>query len=155
SLSAAARAADTPKATVSHQLKRLENELGVDLFVRKSNKLILSDIGLTFLEDARKIRRSCELGLDRIQDFKKKHGKTLRIGSSGVFTSNFIAPLILHFARRHPELSLEVTTVTEDGPWNSFDNMDCVFYLGYPPLPQASELTLRPFGKFSFGLYAS
>ena len=155
SLSAAARASGRPKATISHQLRRLEGELGVELFVRSTNRLILSEAGKNFLDHANNIRRACDRGLDAARSSRNVAIGTLRLASSGEFSSNLVAPLVLHFARSHPGLRLEVVVLRGDALLSSRDSLDCILYLGDPPMPQASGLTARLLGRFSFGLYAS
>ncbi|MBS3652112.1 LysR family transcriptional regulator [Pseudaminobacter sp. 19-2017] len=155
SLTAASRGAAKPKATISHQLKRLEDEIGTPLFVRSANRLVLNDAGLDFLEHAKNIRRACERGLDAARRSRNVTIGTIRVGSGGEFTSNLIAPLVLHFARHHPQLRLEVMVLRGDALLGSRDSLDCILYLGEPPMPQVSELTARLLGRFSFGLYAS
>ncbi|WP_157014717.1 LysR family transcriptional regulator [Mesorhizobium xinjiangense] len=155
SLSAAARAAYKPKATISHQLRRLEEELGTELFTRSANKLVLNDAGLSFLDHAKNIRRACERGIDAARRSRNITFGTLRVASSGEFSSNLVGPLVLHFARHHPQLRLEVMVLRGDALLRSRDSLDCILYLGEPPMPQVAELTARLLGRFSFGLYAS
>jgi DNA-binding transcriptional LysR family regulator len=155
SLSAAARASGKPKATISHQLRRLEDELGVELFARSANRLTLSEAGVNFLDHGKNIRRACERGLDAARSSRNVAVGTLRVASSGEFSSNLVAPLILHFARNHPDLRMEVVVLRGDALLSSRDSLDCILYLGEPPMPQAAELTARLLGRFSFGLYAS
>lgn len=155
SLTGAARALYRPKATVSHQLRRLEEEIGAPLFIRSANRLVLSDAGTEFLEHARTIRRACERGLDSARTSQKNAQGTMRIGSTGEFASNLIAPLILHFARHNPGLRLDLTVVRPDLLLSSRESYDCLLYLGEPPMPQVAEMTGRLLGRFSFGLYCS
>lgn len=155
SLSAAARASGKPKATISHQLRRLENELGVELFVRKANTLVLSEVGKKFLEHGNNIKRSSERGLDMARSSRNVARGTIRVASTGEFTSNLVAPLVLYFARRYPELRIEVLVGRSDSLLSSRDSLDCILYLGDPPMPQAAEMTARILGHFSYGLYAS
>lgn len=155
SLSEAARASARPKATISHQLKRLEDEIGAPLFTRSANRLVLSDAGLEFLEHARNIRRACERGVDAARSSQNLAAGRVRIGSGGEFTSNLIAPLVLHFARHHPQLRLEVMVLRGEALLGARDSLDCILYLGEPPMPQVSELTARLLSHFPFGLYAS
>lgn len=155
SLSAAARAAYKPKATISHQLRRLEEELGTPLFTRSANKLVLNDAGLSFLDHAKNIRRACERGVDAARRSRNITIGTLRVASSGEFSSNLVGPLVLHFARHHPQLRLEVMVLRGDALLSARDSLDCILYLGEPPMPQVAELTARLLGHFSFGLYAS
>lgn len=155
SLTGAARALYRPKATVSHQLRRLEEEIGAPLFTRSANRLVLSDAGSEFLEHARTIRRACERGLDSARAGQKTAQGTMRIGSTGEFASNLIAPLILHFARHNPDLRLDLTVVRADMLLSSRESYDCLLYLGEPPIPQVAEMTGRLLGRFTFGLYCS
>ena len=155
SLSAAARASGKPKATISHQLRRLEDELGVELFVRSSNRLALSEAGQNFLDHGKNIRRASERGLDAARRSRNVAVGTIRVASAGEFTSNLVAPLVLHFARNHPQLRLEVVVLRGEALLSSRDSLDCILYLGEPPMPQVAELTARLLGRFAFGLYAS
>lgn len=154
SLSAAARAATKPKATISHQLRRLEDELGTPLFIRSSNKLVLNEAGRSFLDHAKNIRRACERGVDAARRSRNITVGTLRVASSGEFSSNLVGPLVLHFARHHPQLRLEVMVLRGDALIGARDSLDCILYLGEPPMPQVAELTARLLGRFAFGLYA-
>lgn len=155
SLSAAARAAAKPKTTISHQLKRLEEEIGAPLFMRSGNRLTLNDVGLDFLDHAKNIRRACERGLDAARRQRELAFGTLRIGSGGEFASNLAGPLVLHFAQRHPDLKLEVMVFRGDALLAARDSLDVILFLGEPPVPQVAELTARMIGRLSFGLYAS
>lgn len=155
SLSAAARASGKPKATISHQLRRLEDELGVELFVRSANRLVLSEAGRNFLDHGKNIRRACERGLDAARSSRNVTIGMIRVASGGEFMSNLVAPLVLHFARHHPQLRLEVMVLRGDALLSARDSFDCILYLGEPPMPQVAELTARLLGRFSFGLYAS
>ncbi|MDP0927130.1 LysR substrate-binding domain-containing protein [Paracoccus onubensis] len=155
SLTGAARVLYRPKATVSHQLRRLEEEIGAPLFIRSANRLVLSDAGTEFLEHARAIRRACERGLDSTRAGQKNAQGTMRIGSTGEFASNLIAPLILHFARHNPDLRLDLTVVRSDLLLSSRESYDCLLYLGEPSMPQVADMTGRLLGRFSFGLYCS
>lgn len=155
SLTEASRISARPKATISHQLKRLEDEIGTPLFTRSANRLVLNEAGLNFIDHAKAIRRSCERGLDAARRTQDIAMGRLRIGSGGEFTSNLIAPLLLHFAQHYPQLRIEVMVLRGDALLGSRDSLDCIIYLGDPPMPQVSDLTARVLGRFSFGLYAS
>lgn len=155
SLSSAARDLARPKATISHQLRRLEEEIGAPLFTRSANRMVLSEAGQEFHDHARNIRRACERGLDAARRRQDVAAGKVRIGSGGEFTSNLIAPLVLHFARHHPLLRIEVMVLRGEALLGARDSLDCILYLGEPPLPQVSELSARLLSRFPFGLYAS
>ena len=60
SISRAATTHNIPKATLSHHLRRLEDALQVELFVRKAKGLELTDAGKEFLDHSAAIFESCE-----------------------------------------------------------------------------------------------
>jgi len=155
SLTAAARMRCKPKASISNQLRRLEDDLGVQLFIRSKNSLELSPAGISFLEHAKKIKRVCESSMDAATRHQQELAGTIRIGTSGEFTSNLVGPIVKHFAKRHPELKIELMVLRGDALLRSSDSLDCIIYLDEPPMPQASELTAKLLGRFSYALYAS
>ena len=155
SLSAAARASYRPKATISHQLRRLEEDIGAPLFTRSASRLVLSQAGLRFprarAQYPPRLRtrprwRAAQPG-GRQRNAARRH--------DGRFASNLVAPLILHFARHYPELRLDVMVIRSDLLLSSRDSLDCLLYLGEPPMPQVAEMTGRLLGRFSFALYCS
>lgn len=125
------------------------------LFIRSANRLVLSQAGLDFLDHAKNIRRACERGLDGARRSQEVARGTLRVGSTGEFASNLVAPLILHFARHRPDLHIDVMVIRPDLLLSARDSLDCILYLGEPPMPQVAELTGRLLGRFSFALYCS
>jgi DNA-binding transcriptional LysR family regulator len=112
-------------------------------------------VGQSFLDHAKNIRRASERGLDAVRRSRNLITGTIRVASGGEFSSNLVAPLVLHFARNHPHLRLEVIVLRGEALLSSRDSLDCIIYLGEPPLPQVAELTARLLGRFSFGIYAS
>jgi DNA-binding transcriptional LysR family regulator len=69
---------------LSHQIKLLEQELGVQLFIRESRLIRLSPAGKVFLGDAREILASVDKATQRIQRFNMGEEGCIRLG----FTSS-------------------------------------------------------------------
>ena len=155
SLSRAARAMRRPKASVSHQLKRLETELGTPLFLRTANQMTLNDAGRDFLEHAHSIRRACEQALDATKNSQSLVGGKINIATSSEFASNLMAPILMHFMQTHSNLDVDVMVFQRDTLAEVREQYDCILYLGDPPLPQFASMSARLLGRFSYGLYAS
>jgi DNA-binding transcriptional LysR family regulator len=155
SLSQAARALNRPKASVSHQIRRLENELDTPLFVRGANQMVLSEAGQQFYDHALAIRRACERGRDATQDSRARAAGRIDIATTSEFTSNFATPVLLHFVGDHPELEVRVMVSSRPGLEEMREQYDCILYLGDPPLPQFANMSARLLGRFHFGLFAS
>ncbi len=155
SLSSAAKVLRKPKATVSHQLKRLEEGLGVPLFVRSANNMSLNQAGIEFHEHARSIRRACERALDNILKNKENLETRISVASSSEFASNLITPILLHFLDNSRVLDVNVMTFPREMLADVREQYDCILYLGDPPLPQFSNMSAKLLGRFRFGLFAS
>lgn len=155
SLSRAAKAMNRPKASVSHQLKRLEDELGTQLFQRTANQMTLNAAGRDFYDHAVSIRHACERALDSAQASRTAAGSKITIASSSEFASNLISPVLMHFSKHHADLQINAMNFPRNVLPEVREQYDCILYLGNPPTPQFSNMTGRLLGRFEFGLYAS
>ncbi len=155
SLSQAAKVLDRPKASVSHQIRRLENELGTPLFQRTSNNMALSEAGQGFYEHALTIRRACEQGRDSMLNSRQQMDGRIHIATSSEFTSNLATLILLGFAQRRPEVEVKLMLFSKDILADVRDQYDCILYLGDPPLPQFANMSARLLGRFRFGLFAT
>ena len=155
SLSRAAKAMRLPKASVSHRLKRLENELGTPLFLRTANQMTLNDAGRDFYEHALAIRRASERALDAAVKSRSSARATINVACSSEFASNLAMPVLLHFTRHYSDLEITVMVFQRQMLAEVRERYDCILYLGDPTLPEFSNMSARLLGRFKFGLYAS
>lgn len=155
SLSGAAKVLMKPKASISHQLKRLEQELGAQLFVRTPNALMLSDAGRDLAPHAQAITRRWEEARDSAAAWRDSAARTLRVASSSEFASNIMSTLLMQFSRDAPRFRIKATTFQQATLPEVREHYDCIIYLDTPPLPHFSEMRQRRLGEFRFMLYAS
>lgn len=154
-LSGAAKVLQRPKASVSHQLKRLEQELGAELFIRTPNALLLSKAGRELVPHAQLIKRSCEQAKDAALQWRKDATSELKIASSSEFASNIMSSILMQFSREAPQFRINATTFQRDMLPEVREHYDCIIYLDKPPLPQFSDMKARMLGSFRYMLYAS
>ena len=84
--------------TLSHNLKKLEAELGCKLFARAGNQLRLTPYGELVLERSREIDDSFKAMLAEVEDMKRREEATLRIGSYSFIASGFVmSPVAAEF----------------------------------------------------------
>lgn len=123
SLSAAARALDLTPPAATKRLAQLEGRLGVRLVNRTTRSMSLTSEGETFLAHATRI-------LDEIREMEEAVVSTramprglLRVNATLGFGRTTIAPLVSEFARKHPEVEvqLEVTDRPIDLVDSGFD----------------------------------
>lgn len=70
SMGQAAKRLHISRAALGQNLKRLEQELGCELFSRKRNKLVITPYGEILLEHARRVSIELDTAFDRIEKEK-------------------------------------------------------------------------------------
>jgi LysR family glycine cleavage system transcriptional activator len=109
SLSFQAAAAElfvTP-AAVSHQVKRLEEHLGVELFHRGHRAVALSTEGAALAASLGEVFALLHLALDRAT---APQAATLRVSTMESFAAKWLAPRLHRFHREFPDIRLHVDT---------------------------------------------
>lgn len=97
------------QSAVSHSLKSLERELGVDLIVRHQANLEVTQIGRQLLRRAREILGVSEAMQQEIAAARGLRRGSLRIGSFGPTSSLKLLPAILQAYRRsYPEIDIRI-----------------------------------------------
>lgn len=155
SLSRAARLLRRPKATVSHQIRRLESELGMPLFDRDKNAISLNPEGKNFRPFALDILRTADRATEYLRASQTAQSTEIRVASSTEFASDIVGPIMLKFSRTAPDVRLTATTFEKRLLAEARRQFDCIIYLGDPPLPQFSKMSARLLGRIQFGLFAS
>lgn len=114
SLTKAARHLKLSQSALSVQLRRLEENLGQQLFERKHKALVLTEAGQIALEYADSIFRSGEELTDLMQNRAKRSRSFLRVGAASNLSRNFqltfLRPLI---TRDDVELIIHSGTLRE------------------------------------------
>jgi DNA-binding transcriptional LysR family regulator len=112
SFSAAAAALDTQKSTVSRNVARLEEDLGVRLLQRTTRKLVLTDAGKVFYERVRGAISGLEEAAGTAQDLGGEPKGVVRVtappdaDSEAIGLSRLVARFIEQNPKIHVELSL-------------------------------------------------
>jgi DNA-binding transcriptional LysR family regulator len=94
---------------LSHQIKLLEQELGVQLFIRESRLIRLSPAGKVFLGDAREILASVDKATQRIQRFNMGEEGSIRLGFTSSASMHQMTPdLVRVFRETYPLIAVEI-----------------------------------------------
>lgn len=80
SLTAAANALHVTQPALSHSMKKLEQQLGTDIWLREGRHLRLTQAGQYLLEVAHRVLPQLSLAEERLQQFAQGERGTLRIG---------------------------------------------------------------------------
>lgn len=104
---AAAELGMSPSA-LSHAVAALEQRLGLRLFHRTTRSVALTEAGARFLERLRPALAAVDAAMETVNDFRARPAGTLRINSSEGAARRLLAPVMLEYLRRYPEMQLEL-----------------------------------------------
>lgn len=111
SFTKAAEELNVTQTAVSHQIRRLEDELGIRLFLRLKNGLALTDEGRAFLPGIRsafhEIRCATEMLLDT------SNNSALTISTLVSLATKWLLPRLPSFQDAFPNIDIRVTASTE------------------------------------------
>jgi len=96
------------QAAVSHQITRLEDRLGVTLFLRTSGGLVPTDEGRALYPVVEYGFDTMARALDRITG--QRHIEILKVGVVTTFAVGWLLPRLAAFQRSHPTIDLRIST---------------------------------------------
>ncbi|MHB1922912.1 MAG: hydrogen peroxide-inducible genes activator [Chitinophagaceae bacterium] len=100
--------------SLSMQIKKLEEELGVKIFDREKQPVIPTEVGFLIIEQARKVLSASELIPELIQDQKKIISGHIRLGIIPTLAP-YLLPLFLYsFLHKYPAVKLTVSELTTE-----------------------------------------
>lgn len=105
--SAAAEAMNLTQGAVSRSIRTLEERLGVRLFHRERQRLVLSDAGRALVRDAREILDRIESSARMVMAFGGGED-VLRLAVLPTFATSWLIPRLAEFAHRHPEIGIDL-----------------------------------------------
>ena len=108
SLSAAARRRKLSRANLSHRLKVLEDQLGVQLLQRTTKSMQLTDNGAQIYGHARAMLREVAAVQDLVSSATNNVAGHVALSVSAGLGHLVLSDLIVAFKRQHPEVTLDV-----------------------------------------------
>jgi DNA-binding transcriptional LysR family regulator len=132
-------------SAISKSIARLEARLGVRLFHRSTRRLALTEEGHAFYEHCTRALAELETAEARLASGRQVPSGRLRVSVPVLFGRRCVAPILLHTARQHRQLALEIAftdrrvDLVEDG-------FDLAVRIG--PLEDTPGLQARRLGGF-------
>jgi DNA-binding transcriptional LysR family regulator len=151
SFTRAARNLGMPVSTLSRRIAGLESQLGIQLLVRTTRLVELTEGGARYFERCRQILDAAETANSELRGYAEAPRGKLRISATQDFALIYLTPMIADFAVRYPDISLELdlTPRPVDMVAEGFD-----VAIRMARLPD-SQLTARKLGTVAVGLYAA
>jgi len=109
SFSAAARQLGRSKAGLSKQIAELEADLGVQLLIRTTRQVRLTEAGLAYHTRCRELLADLDDLENQVRHREAALGGTLRVTGPQTFAELYLASAIEAFMQTHPALKLELT----------------------------------------------
>ena len=113
SYSLASKSLFITQSTISQQIRKLEDELGVELLTRNTRHVVLSDYGEQFYPCAVKVLEDAKAGADRIRDVKNLDVGTLSVGYTYSFDPLMMQTVLL-FQKKHPHIRLKLMNTSNE-----------------------------------------
>lgn len=119
SISQAALELRVTPAAISHQIRLLEDHVGLPVFVRNGRGLALTDAGAAGLRDLREGFARLAAAMDAIDSLGEAGVLSVSVAPS--FASKWLLPRLETFQRAHPEIdvhvsaSMQITDFVKDG----------------------------------------
>lgn len=108
SISAAARKLHIAQPPLSHQLKSLEEELGVKLVKRGARRTALTDAGKILYKRANNILDLTHTTVKELDDFGNGMRGTLRLGTVSSSGAALLSSRMTAFAHKYPKIRFEI-----------------------------------------------
>ncbi len=114
SFSKAAGILGVSKSHVSKRVSRLEQRLGVQLLVRTTRKISLTDIGRAYFQRCERILEDVREAESIVSEIKGEPQGVLNISLPNTLGERYIVPLIAAFMAQHPNLRVNVSISTRN-----------------------------------------
>ena len=124
------------QGAISHQIKTLEDSLGLRLFVRGTRKVKLTDAGETLFPVVRDALQMIEDATSSLKE-QPQH-KTLVISALPTLASTWIMPRLHAFTEKHPDIEVRIVSSIEPVDFAN-ESIDVAIRVGRLPGRRYSE----------------
>jgi DNA-binding transcriptional LysR family regulator len=107
-MTAAARAIHVTQSAASAAIAALEQRHDIRLFHRVGRGIALTEIGRTFLEEARSVLARARAAEQTLEEFGDLRRGALRVIASQTIAAYWLPPILALFRQRYPQLAVEL-----------------------------------------------
>src|SRR3954447_21988219 len=127
SFTQAASELNVTQTAISHQIKRLEEELGIPLFIRQNRALTLTPQARDYLLGIRAAFNDLRLATDRL--LRKDDDHVLTVSTLASLAAKWLLPRLTAFQEEHHGIDVRITTSTSLVDFHR-DNVDAAIRYG-------------------------
>lgn len=115
SFSAASEKLYLSKVSIMNRINRLENRVGVSLFLRTNHGVTLTEAGKSFYANARRIAEISSAAIEEARKIGGNQTKIIRIGTSLMRPCNKLIELWESLTTPHPDYQFNIVPISDDG----------------------------------------
>lgn len=131
SIKDAASDMNVTSGAVSHQVRALEEALGIKLFSRRNNSIELTDAGTRLMHRSMPGLLTMQAALEDVT----RDAHELRVRASMTFASRWLIPRLNEFKKRNPRARVKLETFFEIGDVSSADTDVTIAYYKRDEIP--------------------
>lgn len=151
-ISAAAQALHVAQPSLSRQMKELEEELGVTLFVRGNRKITLTEEGMVLRKRAEEMVRLMQMTEEEISQIKNHISGSVRIGAGESWSFHYLSRAAASIAAEHPDIRFHITSGDTQDLMDELNNGLIDFAVIFTNVDHALYQSIELPVKDSFGL---
>ncbi|WP_170066812.1 LysR family transcriptional regulator [Vibrio gangliei] len=151
SVTAAAKALNQPKSTLSRRLAQLESELGQSLFIKQGSRLMLTRAGEVFADYCERLLMMAEESQNALQSLKQSVSGEVTILAPQSLVRGWLRKELQRFLEQHSQVNIRLLTEYRDEYLQQ--EPDIVLSIGEKKL--TGTWRKKTLGYWQFGLYAS
>jgi len=132
------------QSTLSHMLREMENNIGMQVFSRRSKKLHLTDAGAVILRHGEKILSEFAALEKTLADIKAEKRERIRISTSCYTSYHWLPAVVKLFRKQHPAATVNIIMEATQNPLAYLENgqLDIAVTDTKPVLPVAYRTDL-------------
>ncbi|MEZ5016829.1 MAG: LysR substrate-binding domain-containing protein [Flavipsychrobacter sp.] len=135
---AAAEKCFVTQPTLSMQIQKLEDELGVKLFDRNKHPIAITAMGEAIVDQARVVLSECEKVNELILNQQNSVAGTFKLSVIPTIAPYILPGLLQHYSENYPEVKLQVKEMETDQIITALNNNEIDAGLLSTPLEQSS-----------------
>ena len=139
SFSEASKALFISQSTLSQQIKQLEEELGVELLVRDSRHVSMSDYGEQYLPYAKQVLKDVDTSTERMNDVRQLKIGTLNVGATYTFCP-LLADTVRDYMKKYPGIKLKIYCRSMENLREMLEHGQLDVALSYKPLQSYDDI---------------
>lgn len=139
SFSEASKTLFISQSTLSQQIKQLEEELGVELLVRDSRHVSMSDYGEQYLPYAKQVLKDVDTSTERMNDVRQLKIGTLNVGATYTFCP-LLADTVRDYMKKYPGIKLKIYCRSMENLMEMLEHGQLDVALSYKPLQSYDDI---------------